>query len=188
MTNRNNALRARSIRAGLMALALPATLALAACGTDETVTEDGTMVSNETLAQMVSGAENASILAGALEESGLATVFDTAAAYTVLAPTDDAFGNFSGGELDGAQEAAILRSHILPGSMTMEDISGALDSAGGEVSVAAMDGSDVTFTQLDEGIEVSGADGTSAMLLTENRGSNGVVITIDKVLKPRPES
>ena len=167
----------------------PLTLALAACGGAESDAAEADAVSNDTLAQLVGGVEDVSMLANALDDSGLSTAFDSAAAYTVFAPTDAAFEAWmQGGEMDGAQEAAILRSHIVPGFMTMEDITGAVDSAGGEVSVAAMDGNDVTFTRVDEGIEVSGEDGASAMLVAESKGTNGVVITIDGVLKPRPDA
>ncbi|ANU08576.1 fasciclin domain-containing protein [Paraurantiacibacter namhicola] len=163
-------------------------LALGACSDSPDAADTEGSVSNETLAKLISHSGEVGMLASALEESGIASAFDAAASYTVLAPSDEAFEALASGEvpLDAAQKAAIVRGHIVPGYLTLADIGAALDSSGGEVSIAAMDGNDLTFTRLDDGIEVSSTDGQAAMLGSESLGENGVVITIDGVLKAPP--
>ena len=74
-------------------LAAAIALALAACSGGDEAGEQAaqTEVSDETLATLVAGDANLATASQALEETGLAQVFEGVAAYTFLAPTDEAF-------------------------------------------------------------------------------------------------
>lgn len=181
-----------------MTLAAASLATLGACGKSSTA-ESPTAAAgdaNGTLAGAISGAAGLSTVAGALKGSGLATVFDGAAPYTVLAPTDDAFGALgeAGATLktpeNAAAMAAILRAHILPGVVTVSDIDAALKAGKGKpVTMKTMAGDTVSFARDGEDIAVTAADGASAKIdgkpLT---ASNGVVIPIDAVLKKMPDA
>jgi uncharacterized surface protein with fasciclin (FAS1) repeats len=180
--------------AGLCAAALAL---LAACGDEGTAQATKASAAHEnnaTLASAVAGAAGMSVVAGALKGTGLASVFDGGAPYTLLAPTDDAFGALgeAGATLkapeNGAAMAAILKNHILPGYVALSDIDAALRKAkGAPVTMTTMAGGEVRFARSGEAVTVTGPDGSSAKVdgapLT---AANGVAIPIDAVLKKMP--
>ena len=149
-----------------------------------------------TLTSAIGGAPGMSTVAAAIKGTGLATVFDGTAPYTVLVPQDDAFGAL--GEAasklkapeNGAAMAAVIKAHVLPGYMTVADIGAALTrSKGKPVRMTTMAGSDVTFTRSGETLTVTAADGSTAKVSgSELTAGNGVAIPVDAVLKKIPKS
>jgi uncharacterized surface protein with fasciclin (FAS1) repeats len=106
---------------------------------------------------------------GALGDAGLAAVFDSAAAYTIFTPRDAAFDALGepGKELREPEQRpaliAILRDHIVPGYLTPEDISNAIDVADDKkVRMRTMGGHTLTFTSEGDEITVTNEDGSSA--------------------------
>lgn len=148
-----------------------------------------------TLTAAIGGAAGMSTMAAALKSTGLGTVFEGTAPYTVLAPQDDAFGAM--GETaamlkapeNGAAMAAVIKAHVLPGYMAVADIDAALKTARGKpVKMTTMAGSEVTFTRTGDTLTVTAADGSTARLSgAEVTAGNGVAIPIDGVLKKIPE-
>ena len=188
------------MKAVLLSLAAASLVALPGCGKSASggdATEASTAdTASGTLAGAVAGAAGLSTVASSLKGSGLATVFDGSAPYTLLAPTDDAFGALgeAGATLktpeNAAAMAAILREHILPGVVTLADIEAALTAAKGKpVTMKTMAGDTVTFSRAGEDLTVTAGDGSSAKIdgkpLT---ATNGVVIPIDAVLKKLPKT
>lgn len=149
-----------------------------------------------TLAAEISSAPGLAIVSAGLKSTGLGTVFDGAAPYTLLAPDDDAFGALgaAGTALQQPQNtaalAAILRDHILPGYVTVSDIEAALKASGGKpVKMKTMGDSEVSFSREDDALIVSTADGARARIdSTATPASNGVVIPIDAVLRQAPKT
>ena len=188
MTNGNR--RAKALMAGL------ALGALAIAGCTEIEDEDGagdTPVATEsgaTLASAIAGADDLSIVAGVLDDAGLAPVFDGPGSYTILAPRDSAFGALEQRADDLSDEGkraamvAILREHIVPGALSLEDIGAAIEnSATGEVSMRTVGDGEVTFTGSGDALQVRGPEGAEALLGTEAiTVSNGSAIPIDRVL------
>ncbi len=181
------------------ALASAALAAVSGCGESSTAEKQQAAESGAasgTLAGAISGAAGLSTVSSSLKGSGLAAVFDGTAPYTVLAPTDDAFGALgeAGATLktpeNSAAMAAILREHILPGYMTVADIDNALKNAKGEaVKMKTMAGDELTFARDGTELTVTAADGSSARVDGEPlTATNGVVIPIDAVLKKLPKS
>jgi uncharacterized surface protein with fasciclin (FAS1) repeats len=182
-----------SRRLALLA-AVAASLMLPACsGGNEEKGADGATaeVSNDTLAKEIADADNLSVVSGALGDAGLAAVFDNAAAYTIFTPEDSAFDALGdpGKQLrEPAQRPAliaILRDHIVPGYLTPEDISNAIDVADDKkVKMRTMGGHTLTFTSQGNAITVTNEDGSSAKFAGNAlRASNGVAIPLDGVLK-----
>jgi len=178
-------------RPWLAALAAASLLGLSACGSSSDDANDSTEVADESLATMVAGADDFSTVAAALKDAGLSEVFDGAAPYTILAPTDAAFEQLgdAGKELTSAEMRpamiAVLRDHILPGFLTRDDIAAAIAQADdGKVEMTTMGEGVLTFTDEDGTIIVTGSDGSSAHLLEgEMNARNGVLIPLDGVLK-----
>jgi uncharacterized surface protein with fasciclin (FAS1) repeats len=175
-----------------LAAAAPLALALSACGDGATdpAEQASTEPSSETLAAVVGDDDGLSVVSGALSDAGLAQVFDSAAAYTILAPQDaafDALGDAGTQLRDEAQRAAlvaIIRDHIVPGYLTPEDIGNAIEAADSDkVMMRTMGGHTLTFTQDGDTIVVTNEDGSTARFAGDAlRASNGVAIPVDGVL------
>ena len=187
----------RSLFLTLGALAL---VPLAGCGqsadTAGTATATAEKPSSATLTAAIGDAAGMSTVAAALKGTGLNTVFDGTAPYTLLAPEDDAFGKL--GETakmltapeNGAAMAEVLKAHVLPGYMTVADIDAALTNAKGKpVKMTTMAGGQVTFARSGEALTVTAADGSTAKVSgQEVTASNGVAIPVDAVLKKTPRA
>lgn len=189
-------LRHRASLAVLFALSL-----LAACSKENATQAqaDGNapaVAETRTLAEMVSNRQDLSTFGMALRETGLGTVFDGTASYTVLAPTNDGFGKL--GE-DGkillqpehrAVLAAVLRSHVLPGFFTPKDIVGAINAHGGQpVEMRSMGNQTLRFAREGDKLTVTSEDGSKGVIGEEPvLAGNGVALPVDTVLKPLPSA
>ncbi len=177
-----------SNRAPLLLTLATCLLGLAACGTEdetagnEAVTEPGI----QTIAALISGADDLSRVEGLIEDGGLSQTFDGTATYTFFAPTDaalDALGeDFTGADARPAL-LALLRQHVVPGYLTQEDIAAAVASNGGPVEMQTMGEGTLTFSMDGDDVTVSPGDGAPATVLDDELlGANGVVMPVDAVL------
>lgn len=176
---------------------LAAATMLAGCSGDKTpqVAESGEP-STQTLASSIGSAPGLKTFGTALKDTGIATVFDGTAAYTVFAPTDDAFGKLGDAGkalMQPEQKAAlaeVLRDHVVPGYLTPQDIDGALAAAKGKpVKMPTMGKGSLTFARSGEAITVTSADGAVAKFDGQPLlAGNGVAIPVDTVLVAAPGS
>lgn len=111
--------------------------------------------------------------------------------YTVLVPTDDAFGKVQGALSDPAKpenRAEITRAltyHILPGVVLAEDISKAIDNGGGKAVLATMGGETLTATKEGDAIVLTdSAGGKAKVTQADVKATNGVIQHVDAVLAP----
>lgn len=177
----------------LSALAATSLLALGACSNgadDGAATNAAGEPSNDTLAKAMGEADGMKTVSTALNDVGLAQVFDGAGSYTILAPNDAAFaslGDNGKALLEPGQRAAmaaVLRDHIVVGYLEPSDIESAIETKGGAVEARTMSGHTVTFSKDGDAIVVTGEDGSTATLAGNAvRASNGVAIPLDGVLK-----
>lgn len=171
------------------ALAPLAVMALAACGdgAGKAGAGDTAAPSNRTLAQTLKGDRTFGTLERVLDNAALGDVLAGKGPYTVFAPSDAAF-TASAGDLGDeamkAQGAAMLRAHIVPGSLTRADIGAAIDrGAAGTAEMRTMANSLLTFTREGDAIIVTGDNGARARLTgDETVASNGVVQPVDGLL------
>ena len=149
-----------------------------------------------TLTRAIGSAPGLSTVSAALKGTGLATVFEGAAPYTLLAPDDDAFGKLGASAAmlkapeNGAAMAAVIKAHVLPGYVTVADINAALKAAQGKpVRMKTMAGDKITFARRGDALTATAADGSTAKISgSELTAGNGVAIPIDTVLKKVPTS
>lgn len=169
----------------IFALAVVASLTLAACGSDDSATDD--TVTEETMAEEVaagdivavaSGNPDFSTLVAALSAAGLVETLQGEGPFTVFAPTDAAFAALPEGLLEKlllpenvAILTAILTYHVVPGLVMSTDV------AAGDV--ATVEGSTFTITT-DGGVKVNGAN----VVAVDVAASNGVIHVIDAVIVP----
>ena len=165
---------------------LAGALLLAACA-GESAEETPAEPSPETLAALVSQADDLSVVSATLEDAGLSQVFDGVAPYTLLAPSDAAFESLgaAGETLRSAEQrpalVAVLREHIVPGYLTPQDIAKAVEAdADGKVAMKTMAGHTLTFTSVDDTITATGEDGATLRFAGDALlAENGVAIPVD---------
>ena len=175
-----------------------AVLLLAACGGGDDKTggdaAEQTQPSSRTLAATLEAENGFGTLNGAATNAGLKGVLEGVGPYTVFAPADAAFGagtaaaDFTDESLR-AQSAALLRAHIVPGALTRQDISTAIErDGGGDVQMRTMANTLLTFSRDGEAIVVSAENGARGRLTGEERlASNGVLQPVDALLvRPEP--
>jgi uncharacterized surface protein with fasciclin (FAS1) repeats len=178
------------------------TLLLAACGQGEPANEGARAGKADSEASVATGAASQDLaaaiganprLGGLVAAAGMGPVLSGKAPYTVLAPNDAALDKLPAGSLEElgqpAQRAtltALLRGHILPGTILAADLARAVKSGNGKATIATMSGEPLSITREGEGLRVTSAGGGSARIVgTEQRARNGVVHQIDAVL-PAP--
>lgn len=181
-----------------LALLATASLALGACSKvtepDDKATGPAAAVKPEaeSLPDMLDDADGLQVVAEALKETGIAGIFKGKGSYTLLASEDAAFeqlgetGKELTGGTDNAALAALMRDHLIPGYMTPQDISAAIDaSKDRKVSMATLGGSKLTFAKSDDGtITITAPDGSQANIDGEAlAGGSSVAIPVNAVLK-----
>ncbi len=174
-----------------LVLAVPAIGLLSACGADSAADGSDEVAVDQTVTALLQGDDQLGATASLIGQTGLAPLLDAAPSYTLLAPTDaamEALPEASGTDdraTDTAANAAILRAHLLPGYVTLDDITAAI--AGSEshsVTMQTMAQTPLTFTMDGDAVKVTAADGASGKLVGSGlSGGNGVVLPVDAVLK-----
>jgi len=185
----------------LLTLCLAGTLA-AACG--ETAGNNAAEPANAAAGEAAgpAGTNVGEALAGSVDHSSFlqalqsAELIETlrgAGPYTVFAPTNSAFAALPE---DARQRLAapeqrdqlitLLSYHIVPGTVTAEDLRRAIDRAeGGRAELATVTGNNLTLSRDGDAILVADAGGAIARIARADQlHSNGVIHSIDTVLMP----
>jgi len=174
----------------LVALSLP----LAACdkGADNAPKSEAAKdaAGESTIAQGLG--DDAGRFAAAAKAAGLDTTLAGPGPYTVLVPTDEAFGKLPDGALDTMmkpesrpQLTKVLTYHILSGAILAEDIDKAIQNGGGKTQLMSVGGG--TLTAIKDGGKIvitDGAGGKAVISSADGKHSNGVVHKVDGVLTP----
>ena len=139
---------------------------------------------DDSIVGIVGTSSQLSLLASALESTGLAeTLQDPEAAFTLFAPSDAAFEALPDADrtallADTERLAALLRGHVLPTRMLSPDIFDGL-------SIETMAGTELALQSDGTTVRLTDAAGTRATVITPDLDtSNGVVHIIDAVLSP----
>ncbi|MFM1761646.1 MAG: hypothetical protein RL478_1256 [Actinomycetota bacterium] len=169
----------------LVALALVASIAFTACGSDSATTEEAvteeSVVETEMATDIVAVAvatEGFSTLVAALTAAGLVETLQGEGPFTVFAPNDAAFAALPEGLLEKlllpenlAVLTSILTYHVVGAKVLSTDV-----VAG---DAASVEGSNLALTT-DMGVMVNDA----TVIQADVEASNGVIHVIDKVLVP----
>jgi uncharacterized surface protein with fasciclin (FAS1) repeats len=145
------------------------------------------------LLQALGGSADHKTLANAVRAAGLTETLSGAQPYTLFAPTEAAFGKLAPG---GANEllapeakgrlVTLLTGHIVPGLVTTADLGRAIERGKGKAQLATVGGSNLSFGKEGDAIVVTDAAGGQARITGgEQLASNGVVHSVDGVLKGR---
>jgi uncharacterized surface protein with fasciclin (FAS1) repeats len=184
---------------GLCLLSLP----VAACGDQAGNRLDNEAAGNEaaeerpaadsrSIGEALEGSADHAAFVGALRSAGLLEIFRGAGPYTVFAPNEAAFQAVPQdvrNRLQSAEEReraiTLLSYHIVPGTVTAEDIARAIQNAPeGRAELATVTGTNLTLTREGETILIGdGSGGLARITRADQLFSNGVV-HIDTVLMP----
>jgi uncharacterized surface protein with fasciclin (FAS1) repeats len=129
-----------------------------------------------TVVDVLAASPRFSTLAGAVGSAGLAGTLSANGPFTVLAPTDRAFGLLPSGLIGslGGALADVLRYHVIPGDVrasTVVTLSSATTDEGSSLAI-----------QVDAGTVV--LDGRVQVTFTDITTANGVIHVLDAVLVP----
>lgn len=144
-----------------------------------------------TIAKGLATATGQASFVSALKAAGLEPTLSGAQPYTVFAPTDAAFGKLDGGSEaltapeNKARLVTLLTGHIVPGTVTAEDLGRAIDRGKGKAQIATVGSGTLSFTRSGDTILVAGPGGSQGRLGVESLHSNGVVHPVDTVLTAR---
>ncbi len=131
-----------------------------------------------------------------VESAGLTETLRGAGPYTVFAPANAAFEALPEDARSGLaapenrqRTAELLSHHIVPGTVTAQDIGRAVESGeGGRAELATMAGGTLTASREEGAIVISdGAGGQARIVQPDQIHSNGIVHGIDGVLRPATE-
>jgi uncharacterized surface protein with fasciclin (FAS1) repeats len=116
-------------------------------------------------------------LSAAIQQAGLVDTLKGKGPFTVFAPTDQAFAKIPKAQLDAlladkSKLTKVLTYHVVAGKVMAADV-----KAG---SVKSVEGSNLTITTKDGGVQVNNAN----VVKTDVTASNGVIHAIDSVLMP----
>lgn len=136
--------------------------------------------------------DDAGRFAAAAKAAGLDTTLAGPGPYTVLVPTDAAFGKLPDGALDTLmkpesrpQLTKVLTYHILSGAILAEDLAKAIENGGGKTQLMTVGGGTLTATRQGDTIVITdGNGGTATVTTADQKRSNGVVHMVDGVLMP----
>jgi uncharacterized surface protein with fasciclin (FAS1) repeats len=108
----------------------------------------------------------------------------------LFAPTNAAFEKLPAGTLDTLKQpdqkgelTSLITSHIVPGAVTAEDLSRAIEQGDGKAEIATMAGTTLTASKDGDAIVISDGEGAQARITGAGTPvANGAVHSIDSVL------
>ncbi|MEO6214719.1 MAG: fasciclin domain-containing protein [Sphingomonas sp.] len=145
------------------------------------------------IATNVAAAPNLTTLLTAAKAADLISTLSGPGPYTVFAPTNEAFGRLAPGNLDNLMKPAnkaalakVLTYHVVPGTITLYDLSERIKAGGGTVRLTTVEGEPITVTNPGGAFLLTDVNGNKSYIETPDvRQSNGIVHVVNGVLIPK---
>ncbi|WP_181699074.1 fasciclin domain-containing protein [Chthonobacter albigriseus] len=175
----------------IVAAALVAGLSTAAIAANPMV-GGAPMYATKNIVENAVNSKDHTTLVAAVKAAGLVETLQGEGPFTVLAPTNAAFGKLPDGTVDTVlmpenkgMLTGILTYHVIPGKLSAKNIMDAIAEKGGQAEFKTVEGETVKFTQSGKTLMVTDAKGGMAKITIANVDqSNGVIHVIDGVLMP----
>jgi len=150
------------------------------------------MESEATIAQSIATTPGLTTLARELRVAELDPLLAGNGPYTLFAPTDMAFTRLApgiAGDLLAPQNrptlVALLRYHIVPGTMTTEQLEARIVAGGGRATLTTLGGQPLTATMTGDVITLTSASGNRSYVeAADVAQANGVIHVVNGVLVP----
>lgn len=138
-------------------------------------------------------APNLTTLVAAAKAADLISTLSGPGPYTVFAPTNDAFGRLAPGTVDNlmkpankASLAKVLTYHVVPGTITLEDLDKRIKAGGGSTTLTTVEGETLTVTNPGGAFQLTDVNGNKSYIETPDvHQSNGIVHVVNGVLVPK---
>ncbi len=132
------------------------------------------------------------VLVKVIDASGLSEKLSSEGAYTLFAPTDEAFGKLPEGTLKSLLKPenkeklkAILAYHIIPGNFNSTEIVKAIENNNGESDFRTLNEEAISAYTKDGILVLTGANGNdSEVEISDMQQTNGYVHIVDAVIIP----
>ncbi|GAA0320502.1 fasciclin domain-containing protein [Sphingomonas oligophenolica] len=188
--------------AGMLTIAVSATQAglpqtaqapAAAAAAPNPTVGGAAMDATKPIAENAAAAPNLTTLVSAAKSADLIATLSGPGPYTVFAPDNDAFGRLAPGTVDTllkpankASLAKVLTYHIVPGIITLDDLTQRMKAGGGSTTLTTVEGETLTVTNPGGAILLTDVNGNKSYVETPDvRQSNGVVHVVNGVLIPK---
>lgn len=144
------------------------------------------------LAAVIQGNGELSRFQALVANAGVGEVLAGVGPYTVFAPNNAGLEGLGPERLQALsseamrpQAVALLRAHMVPGTLTRRDLMTAISRAGGQpVRMRTMAGNMLSFSQEGDAIVVASDDGARARITGEEQvAANGAVLPVDGALR-----
>jgi uncharacterized surface protein with fasciclin (FAS1) repeats len=174
--------------AALVAVATVATLLAA----ENPMVGGAPMYANKNIVQNAMNSKDHTTLVAAVKAADLVTTLEAKGPFTVFAPTNEAFGKLPAGTVDTLLKpenkktlTGVLTYHVVPGSVTAENLIGKIKADGGEATLKTVNGENLTAKMDGDSVVLTDAKGgMSKVTIADVMQSNGVIHVIDTVLMP----
>lgn len=151
------------------------------------------MESEATIATSIATTPGLRTLAAELRTAELDQLLGGAGPYTLLAPTDAAFTRLAPGIANDllAPEnrsalVALLRYHVIPGTVTTEQLTTRIRAGGGQTTLTTLGGQPITATMTGDVITLTSITGNRSYVEAADVAQvNGVIHVVNGVLVPK---
>jgi uncharacterized surface protein with fasciclin (FAS1) repeats len=151
------------------------------------------MLGTRTIAENCATAPNLRMLSRAIGLSKAREPLSARAPVTIFAPTDAAFHRLAPGAVNQLLAPAnrpaldrVMSYHIVPGTITLEQLRGRINAAGGSVQLPTVAGVPLTATSEGQAIALIDANGSKSYVETPDvQQVNGIVHVVNGVLVPQ---
>jgi uncharacterized surface protein with fasciclin (FAS1) repeats len=139
----------------------------------------------QTIGASLGSTPELSNLAQAIERAGLSQTLAGAGPYTLFAPVNQAFAGGSTPQ-ERAQLVGLLSGHIVPGTVTRQDLARAVERGeGGRAELATVGGTNLSVTRDGDAFVIDNGAGVRVRVVGEEQIlSNGVVHRVDGLIAP----
>ena len=185
-----------NIASNLRAVTLGALLSVSAIAgvsaQDNPMVGGAAMYADKNIVENAVNSADHTTLVAAVQAAGLVETLSGEGPFTVFAPTNAAFEALPAGTVDTLlmpenkdQLAGILTYHVVAGDIHSPDLVKMIEDAGGTLSVATVQGGELSFMVDNGAVKITdGAGGTATVTIADVDQSNGVIHVIDAVLLP----
>ena len=172
-----------------MALALSASAVVASA---QVMVGGAPMYATKDIIDNAVNSKDHTTLVAAVKAAGLVQTLKGPGPFTVFAPTNDAFAALPAGTVDTllkpenkAALTKVLTFHVVPGKHTAASLKKQVVDSGGKATLKTVEGETLTVTSLNDTLMVTDQKGNTAKItITDVLQSNGVILVVDKVLRP----
>lgn len=145
-----------------------------------------------TIAANAAKAPNLTTWVKALNAAGLTGMLSGPGPYTVLAPTNAAFGRLAPGTVDTllkpenkASLVKLLQYHLIAGRLTTKDLRERIEAGGGTTTLNTVEGDTLTATLTQNIITLTDVNGNKSYIQSGDvKQSNGIIHVVNGVLIP----